>query len=193
MFKEIIHPCSSQSFLTEVTFCTSSCWLSQSWPNPKVGDTSLQTPDVFFLFHLPHHSFVCTQSKDRDQLSSLTFCFHNFSVSFHVCSSWSTPPCASYILLQISVRDLLLPCVVKCLRQWGCPSCPPGCCLSMEFSSFLPFLLVFAGLLPMFDLRHSSQGTATWLSMSDEPAPPLEMWSSSGFWSSVFAQSLWWL
>lgn len=35
----------------------------------------------------------------------------------------------------------------------------------------------------MLDLHHSSSDTATWLSTSDERAPPLKMWSSSGSWS----------
>lgn len=78
----------------------------------------MQTPAVFFCFAFPTIHFFCTQSKDRDQLSSQFFTSIIF-LSFHGRFISSTPTCASYILLQISVRDQLLTCVVKCLRQTG--------------------------------------------------------------------------
>lgn len=67
--------------------------------------------------------------------------------------------------------------------KWRGLSCPPCCYLPVQFSSLLPFLLVFVWPTPMFDLHHSSPDTATWLGTSDELASPLKMWSSSGSWS----------
>lgn len=119
MFKEIIHPCSSQELPHRGDFLHILLLTVPVLAHSQNRWHFIANTSCLFSFLLPNHSFLCTQSKDRDQLSSLTFWFHNFSVSFHGCSSRSTPTCASYILLQICVRDLLLTCVVKCLRQAG--------------------------------------------------------------------------